>query len=140
LALFILRILGASSQVLPAPQCGTVRKKQVHQYGPWAETGTLPAGLPPACFNVIKTYQAPSDGVQGTLDYPQTPQGYQIKAGGHNSQRVRTRGRLEGIMAGMPDEAGRKGACYVFGQQATGCLVSQSRPGVKGMPFGRRHR
>jgi prepilin-type N-terminal cleavage/methylation domain-containing protein len=51
-------------------------KKQVHQYGPWAETGTLPAGLPPACFNVIKTYQAPSDGVQGTVDYPQTPQGY----------------------------------------------------------------
>jgi prepilin-type N-terminal cleavage/methylation domain-containing protein/prepilin-type processing-associated H-X9-DG protein len=55
-------------------------KKQEHQYGPWAEvqsgSSKLPPGLAPACTDVVKTYQAPNDGVSGTLDYPTSPQGY----------------------------------------------------------------
>ncbi len=56
-------------------------RKQEHQYGPWAEVttwppNTLPPGLAPVSQDVVKTYQAPSDGVQGTLDYPTSPQGY----------------------------------------------------------------
>jgi prepilin-type N-terminal cleavage/methylation domain-containing protein len=50
-------------------------RKQEHTYGPWAQQNgwppnTLPAGLTPVCADVVKTYQAPADGVQGTLDYP----------------------------------------------------------------------
>src|SRR5262249_22982941 len=41
----------------------------------WAEIG-LPAGVKPVCANAVKVYQAPLDGVQGTLDFPTTPQGY----------------------------------------------------------------
>jgi prepilin-type N-terminal cleavage/methylation domain-containing protein len=56
-------------------------KKQEHQYGPWAEVttwppNTLPPGLTPVCADIVKTYQAPNDGVSGTLDYPTSPQGY----------------------------------------------------------------
>jgi prepilin-type N-terminal cleavage/methylation domain-containing protein len=43
--------------------------RQEQQYGPWAEIG-LPAGIAPVSAQVIKTYQAPADGVQGTLTYP----------------------------------------------------------------------
>src|SRR5205823_7645586 len=54
--------------------------KMEAQYGPWAEVtsgaNALPAGTAPVCTRVIKTYQAPADGVQGTLDYPTSPQGY----------------------------------------------------------------
>jgi type II secretory pathway pseudopilin PulG len=50
------------------------------QYGPWAEVTSgpnmLPAGQTPVGSTVIKTYQAPSDGVQGTLQWPTSPQGY----------------------------------------------------------------
>jgi hypothetical protein len=56
-------------------------RKMEHQYGPWAEVTwwppyQLPPGATPVGSTVVKTYQAPSDGVQGTLDYPTTPQGY----------------------------------------------------------------
>src|SRR5262245_49046809 len=50
----------------------------IHKYGPWKEgiPNPFPAGATPACATVVPIYQAPSDGVQGTLDYPTTPQGY----------------------------------------------------------------
>jgi prepilin-type N-terminal cleavage/methylation domain-containing protein len=50
------------------------------QYGPWAEVTSgpnmLPAGQTPVGATVVKTYQAPADGVQGTLSWPTAPQGY----------------------------------------------------------------
>jgi hypothetical protein len=47
-------------------------QKLIFQYGPWAEgiPNPLPAGEIPANARVVKTYQAPSDGVSGTQDYP----------------------------------------------------------------------
>jgi prepilin-type N-terminal cleavage/methylation domain-containing protein len=50
-------------------------RKMEHQYGPWAEVTTwppnqLPPGATPVGSTVVSIYQAPADGVQGTLDYP----------------------------------------------------------------------
>jgi prepilin-type N-terminal cleavage/methylation domain-containing protein len=53
---------------------------QESKYGPWAEIG-LPAGMTPVASDIVKTYQAPADGVSGTLSYPTSPQGY---GNGHN--------------------------------------------------------
>jgi prepilin-type N-terminal cleavage/methylation domain-containing protein len=36
-------------------------QKQELQYGPWRETGTLPATTPAVCETAVKVYQAPSD-------------------------------------------------------------------------------
>jgi prepilin-type N-terminal cleavage/methylation domain-containing protein len=44
-------------------------QRQEFQYGPWAEIG-LPAGTTSVAEKVVKTYQAPADGVHGTLTYP----------------------------------------------------------------------
>lgn len=44
-------------------------QKQELQYGPWRETGTLPAATPAVCETVVKVYQAPSDGVQGVQTF-----------------------------------------------------------------------
>jgi prepilin-type N-terminal cleavage/methylation domain-containing protein len=48
------------------------------KYGPWAEglPNAIPNGVTPFCATVVPVYQAPSDGVQGTLDWPTSPQGY----------------------------------------------------------------
>jgi prepilin-type N-terminal cleavage/methylation domain-containing protein len=53
----------------------TALDRQEVQYGPWAEIqdggpNDLPDGVKPLCEVVVKTYQAPSDGVQGTLTWP----------------------------------------------------------------------
>jgi len=50
----------------------------IFKYGPWAEgiPNPFPRGETPACARVLSVYQAPADGVQGTLDYPTSPQGY----------------------------------------------------------------
>src|SRR5437667_3313287 len=52
--------------------------KFILKYGPWAEgiPNPFPAGQTPACATVLPVYQSPADGVQGTLDYPTSPQGY----------------------------------------------------------------
>src|SRR5262249_743482 len=44
----------------------------IHKYGPWMEgiPNPFPAGPTPANPTVLSVYQAPSDGVSGTLDYP----------------------------------------------------------------------
>jgi prepilin-type N-terminal cleavage/methylation domain-containing protein len=43
--------------------------KREGQYGPWAEVA-LPAGQNPVSMEVIKTFQAPGDGVRGAARYP----------------------------------------------------------------------
>ena len=53
--------------LLPFIEQGNIEKQEL-QYGPWKEIG-LPAGLTPVCEKVIKTYQAPADGVSGTATY-----------------------------------------------------------------------
>jgi prepilin-type N-terminal cleavage/methylation domain-containing protein len=60
--------------LLPFIEQSSLDKREM-QYGPWAEIG-LPAGQLPVSQQVLKTYQAPADGVQGTLSYPTSPQGY----------------------------------------------------------------
>jgi prepilin-type N-terminal cleavage/methylation domain-containing protein len=48
--------------------------KQEAQYGPWREVtsgpNSLPAGVPAVCEVVVKTYQAPADGVSRLGTYP----------------------------------------------------------------------
>src|SRR3712207_1182848 len=51
-------------QLLPFIEQNNLHRQSL-QYGPWAEIG-LPAGTNPVSATVVKTYQAPSDGVQGT--------------------------------------------------------------------------